>query len=89
MTEGLTQRAPPPPPGRLFITVITVIMVIIVIIIATIVITVIIIIIIMTTSARLAVQQVEAEKHLVMVREKNTTQVSEFLSQRNTTHNQS
>ena len=86
MTEGLTQRAPPPPPGWLFITVI---MVIIVIIIATIVITVIIIIIIMTTSARLAVQQVEAEKHLVMVREKNTTQVSEFLSQRNTTHNQS
>ena len=71
MTEGLTQRASPPPPGELFT------MIIMVIVVTTVITVITVIMIIMTTSIRLAVQQVEAEKHLVMVRDKNTTRVSE------------
>ena len=71
MTEGLTQRAPPPLPGWLLIITIIVMIVILVIVVIT-------TMAIMATSTRLAVQQVEAEKHLVMVREKNTTQVTEI-----------
>ena len=71
MTEGLTQRAPPPLPGWLLITTIIVMIVILVIVVIT-------TMAIMATSTRLALQQVEAEKHLVMVREKNTTQVTDI-----------
>ena len=72
MTEGLTQRAPPPLPGWLLIGIIIVVIIVILVIV------VITTMAIMATSTRLALQQVEAEKHLVMVREKNTTQVTDI-----------